>query len=665
MLRILPSLFFAGVVYSVAYSDTTNVADTAEIPQLDKKIVCAQLKKTELRRTPAICDVIGKEEMTSVSATDVSDALKYVPGMNIEQGTGSGVPFKKNVTINGMPNYYNLIMVDGMRLLCSHSQTGANIDMIPAAAVERVEIIKDASSALYGSDALGGVINIVTKKGTPKGEVDASVNYGSFKTWGAEAASRGTVAGGTTAYSLYAGYERSDGPDIILPAHRVGRFDYRKASFVNRFDITPSEKVGITAYCDFITDDAEFGDAKLTTEDTALIGDDGSSSTWYQVETEYDMLTAWLFTPGIDAHVDITDAFSVDLTAYYSQWVGEISSEDQEIASPRLLLTYSGFTNDVMEHEFTLGTEYLWNNYFRSGMPAQYDQHTGSGFLQYHGSFLSDRLSVLAAVRADYVRNPFEDVSNTGPVFSPKLSLLVRPVAPLSLRATFSRGFKAPSVMELYEDRFHRSYYRLGNPDLEPEYATNIAGGITYVPLPFLEVSCNGYTNLIDDMIVVIREDEDRAGRPVYKRHNLQEGRISGVEGKARLNWRWISLILGAAKVVQSSDGSLDIPYFPGTNFFSRLTFDYGVFNVVGAKAFIGYSNQLERQYWGFSSDLITKLEDLHELEAGITLKAGGFVELAFRAANLLGREHETYEDVLMKIVGEPRFDWRLNFTLR
>ena len=219
--------------------------------------------------------------------------------------------------------------------------------------------------------------------------------------------------------------------------------------------------------------------------------------------------------------------------------------------------------------------------------------------------------------------------------------------------------------MELYEDRFHRSYFRLGNSELEAEYATNIAGSVTYCPLPYITLSCNGYTNLIKDMIVVVREADDRGGHPVYKRHNLEEGSISGTEGKAEFNWRWISFLLGAAKVIQSSDDSLAIPYFPGTNFFTRLTLDYGFSEQLGARAFIGYSNQLGRQFWGFSNDLVTGLEDLHELEAGITIKAGGFVECAFRAANLLGREHETYEDVLMKIVGEPRFDVQLRFTLK
>ena len=661
MLKPLYCILLSLSLYSKVNGDTPSVIDSTGLPQLQKQIVCASLRETALMKTPAICDVIGEKEISAVSAVRVSDVLKYIPGMNVEQGTGSGGPSKKNVTINGMPNYYNLILVDGMRLLSSHTQTGVDIDMIPASAIERIEIIKDASSSLYGSDALGGVVNIVTKKGDRNAEVDASINCGSYKTWGAEAAGRGTPGNGITAYSLYAGYQRSDGPDIIAPAHRKGHLDYRKASFINRFDITPNDRFGIIARLNFITDDAEFADARLTTADTVLFAPDGSETTWHQVESEYDMLTAWLFTPGIDVECNITDHLNLQLTSYYSQWMGEISTEEQEIASPRLLLNYNGLKN----HEFTLGSEYLWNDYFREGMPGKFDQHTGSGFLQYSGCFFEEILSILASVRADYVRNPFKDAANTGPVVSPKLSLLVKPLSPISLRATASRGFKAPTVMELYEDRFHRSYYRLGNPKLKPEYSTNIAAGVNYLPMPFLEVSCNGYTNIINDMIIVIREDDDRSGRPVYKRRNLQKGTISGVEGKLAVNWQWINFILGGAKVTQSSDDSLDIPYFPGINFFFRLSLDYDFYDYFGGAVYIGYSNQLGRQYWSFNSDEKTTLEDLHDLEAGATLRAGGFVQLVFRAANLLGREHETYEDVLMKIVGAPRFELRLNFNLK
>ena len=165
MLKPLYCILLSLSLYSKVNGDTPSVTDSTGLPQLQKQIVCASLRETALMKTPAICDVIGEKEISAVSAVRVSDVLKYIPGMNVEQGTGSGSPFKKNVTINGMPNYYNLILVDGMRLLSSHTQTGVDIDMIPASAIERIEIIKDASSSLYGSDALGGVVNIVTKKG--------------------------------------------------------------------------------------------------------------------------------------------------------------------------------------------------------------------------------------------------------------------------------------------------------------------------------------------------------------------------------------------------------------------------------------------------------------------------------------------------------------------
>jgi len=667
-MKLKKYLSISVVIWSLSATagETEPAKDSAQSStvELPKIVVSAVRRESELKFTPSILDVVGLGEFEAVSASRISDALRYVPGMNIEQGTGSGGPFKKNITINGMPNFYNVVMVDGMRLLSSHSQTGTNIDMIPASAVERVEIIKDASSALYGSDALGGVVNIITKRGHYDPQLQASIGAGSYKTWKTEVARRGTLPQSKVSYSLYAGYEKSDGPDIIAPAHRIGHLDYRKSSFINRFDYTPNESVDISAYLNFVMDDAEFGDARSIIGDTTLLGIDGESSRWYQVETEYEMMTAWLLTPGIDMHIKVNDKLRANVSGYYSQWNGEISSELQEIASPRVHFTYD-FNNC---HALTLGGEYLWNKYFRSGMPGTYDQHTGSGFLQYQGFFADSIVSVLGALRSDYVRNTVTGANNIGPVFSPKLSFVVNPIDMLTVRATLARGFKSPSVMELYEDRFHRNYFRLGNPDLEEEYSTNLAAGIVLEPLSFLGLSANVYNNIIDNMIIITREAQDRNNQPVYKRYNLQEGRISGVEGRLGLDWKMFNFQIGGSAVAQSgkSEGdSLKIPYFPGTTIFSRLSVEQPLTKVLTLGGFVGYMTQMDRTYWSFKSDEVSKLDDLQELEAGISLSIAKMATLQFRAGNLLSQKQETYEDVLMKIEGEPRFEGGIEFTLR
>jgi len=85
--------------------------DTSTTAELEKVIVTATRRETQLKNAPAIGAVVGRGEIEEIKASQVSDALKYVPGLSVESGTGSGGPSKRNVSINGMPNYYNLAQV--------------------------------------------------------------------------------------------------------------------------------------------------------------------------------------------------------------------------------------------------------------------------------------------------------------------------------------------------------------------------------------------------------------------------------------------------------------------------------------------------------------------------------------------------------------------------
>jgi outer membrane receptor protein involved in Fe transport len=127
--------------------------------------------------------------------------------------------------------------------------------------------------------------------------------------------------------------------------------------------------------------------------------------------------------------------------------------------------------------------EYRWHNYFRSGLSDTNDQHTISAFIQDQLTLLDTNLVAMLALRLDYVANTRSDSANSGVVPSPKLSLLYRPVDMLGVRFSLGRGFKAPTVMELYEDRNHLGrYYRIGNTQLQPEYSTNLALGCDVSP---------------------------------------------------------------------------------------------------------------------------------------------------------------------------------------
>ncbi|MFH1760758.1 MAG: TonB-dependent receptor, partial [bacterium] len=623
-------------------------------------IVTATRHATQQEKSPGISSVVNRQEIEDLSAQHPSDIMPYVPGLSVEAGTGSGLPFKKNIAINGMPNYYNVVMVDGMRLLSSHIQTGVNIDLIPANSIQRIEIIKDASSALYGSDALGGVINMITRAGTAKPEAIITGGAASNNTFHGEVQSRGMTGSGGI-YSVYAGYEQSDGMDILLPAHRIGHMGYTRLSLINRFDVPITPRLDLTGYLHFHTNEAEFSDGYSTVSETTLVAPDSSTSKWVQVKSEYDMQTAQLFLPGVNLTYQFNKNFKANFKAYYERWKAEISSEHDEIASPLLSADYFGLDNNVI----TGGMEYLWHNYCRSGVPDTNSQKMISGFVQDQFVLKDTLLTILAALRLDYISNAKNGAENCGPVVSPKLSLLYRPMEKLSLRTTAGRGFKAPTIQELYEYRFHRSYYRVGNPELKPEYSTNIAAGADYRPLKPLSLCVNGYANLLSDMIVVV-ENGTINGIPKYDRMNLESGSIAGVEGHLDIQLLAYQLELGGGLVVQSSeDDSLRIPYLPSKSLFCRIRGNQKLGAVLKFSEFIGFSMALDREYWNYSNNSVNPLADLHNLQAGASLELDNKLKLYAKGSNLLGEEQEMYEDVLLQTSSDKLFEAGVVFRIK
>ncbi|MEE2749069.1 MAG: TonB-dependent receptor plug domain-containing protein, partial [Pseudomonadota bacterium] len=134
---------------------------------LDKVVVTASGFEQELVDAPASISVITREDIESRYYSDVTDALRNIPGVTITGG-GSG-DGGTDISMRGLPSSYTLLLVDGKRQDSRESRpngsAGFEQDWLPPmAAVERIEVVRGPMSTLYGSDAIGGVINIITRK---------------------------------------------------------------------------------------------------------------------------------------------------------------------------------------------------------------------------------------------------------------------------------------------------------------------------------------------------------------------------------------------------------------------------------------------------------------------------------------------------------------------
>ena len=154
------------------YSPETSAID------LSKVVVTAGGFSQEIKSAPASISVVSKADLDNAPFRDVTDALKDVPGVVI---TGGGA--SQDISIRGMAPQYTLMMVDGKRQ--NSRQTRPNSDgsgieqgwIPPLAAIDRIEVVRGPMSSRYGSDAMGGVINIITKKVSDKWGGNVRTDY--------------------------------------------------------------------------------------------------------------------------------------------------------------------------------------------------------------------------------------------------------------------------------------------------------------------------------------------------------------------------------------------------------------------------------------------------------------------------------------------------------
>lgn len=152
---------------AVSLAAVSQLAWSQENLDLDDVVVTASGHAQSLRNAPASISVIEREELESGAYRDVTDALRNVPGV-VVTGGGRG-DNGMDISMRGMPSQYTLIMVDGRRQSSRESRpngsAGFEQDWLPPLmAIERIEVIRGPMSTLYGSDAIGGVVNIITRK---------------------------------------------------------------------------------------------------------------------------------------------------------------------------------------------------------------------------------------------------------------------------------------------------------------------------------------------------------------------------------------------------------------------------------------------------------------------------------------------------------------------
>lgn len=232
-----------------AFANAVHADSEAPLKQFDTVVVTASGFEQLVENAPASISVISREDLAKKAYRDVTDALRDVPGVVITGGGSSS-----DISIRGMAPGYTLILVDGKRM--SSRETRPNSDgpgieqgwLPPIEAIERIEVVRGPMSSLYGSEAMGGVINIITRKISPE--------------WTGSLRTEGTLQQHSDSGNIYQGGFYLSGPikeDLLgvqVSGQKVRRQEDRIVNGFNKQDtgsgnikltLTPNENHDLTA----------------------------------------------------------------------------------------------------------------------------------------------------------------------------------------------------------------------------------------------------------------------------------------------------------------------------------------------------------------------------------------------------------------------------------
>lgn len=480
--RLVPVLNFI-VSPHAAMAQDVAMADQPEVVQVPDVIVSATKTEIPAKQATSAVEVITGEELERKKIKTVIDGLRLAQGVFATSSGGPGT--QATVKMRGAFARHTLVMIDGV-IVNSPTDGAYNFANLTAENIDRIEILRGAQSMLYGSDAIGGVISIYTKKGSGKPTASAFIEYGSFATF----REGGQVSGAKGPFDFSASLSRWDTSNFSAVNYRRGAFE--RDGFHNW---QASGKLGVslpkngrvefnirwydsrTSFDGFADSGAPadvFG-ARTTNRNLILNG------TWEQP------LTPWWTTKLTLSQANerlLSESGNVGFNLNTRQFIGAspIScfpnfdscftpfSTDLEILNRRL-----EWQNNFRIGEFLLLTagyqlrreEGDSAGFFGSTQPAR-TISSNAGFAQAQVN-LWDRLFLTAGGRHDSY-NTFEDattyrvtggysVKETGTKF----------------RGSYASGFKAPTMNDLF---FQSSSQAFGNPNLKPEKSLGMDVGI-------------------------------------------------------------------------------------------------------------------------------------------------------------------------------------------
>ena len=516
-----------------------------------------------LKDAPVQTEVISRKMLDSYGGKSLEDILS---GLTASFAFSEG-DMGSQMQLGGLGNSYILILIDGKRI---HGDVGGENDLglIDPQNIEKIEIVKGAQSALYGSDAMAGVINIITKKHRQKGlYVDNSTQYGTHN----DLRQHNTLALNYGKWSSQTNFQlqRNDGWQntaeeyaeamVLTDSKNMTVNKFRNWQIAEHLTFQPTKKIelyadgtyykkdimrprdGKHASCDVYTYDLHYNNASASVGGKWKLGGKGSLQDYVTLDVDWNMhayyykYTArhydYVFLEGEEFGDQNGEWFSVPM--YPGQQ--KLQSNQQRVMGQLKGIFHLPYNNTI-----NAGAEYRYDHL---KAPERTEKGTASDWTT--AVYVQDEfnklswLNITAGLR-------LVDNQNFGFRLTPKVSAMAS-WGGWRFRLGWSQGFKTPTVKELYYRYLHvmgsSTFFNLGNTKLDPQTSNYWSANVEYRG-DKLTASVTGYINKLDNMIALVNvpvgeipagittaymgDGSDNVQARMYK--NMDDARTCGVD---------------------------------------------------------------------------------------------------------------------------------------
>lgn len=479
---------FKTVLENISFSNFKEFYLEEDFLNLDQVVVTGTRTQKTVKDCPVLTQVVTANDIQKIDAVSVDEVLENsIPGLEFSM-SGMG----KQVSLQGLGAKYILFLIDGERIA---GETGNNIDynIINPDDIERIEYVKGASSTLYGSNAIGGVINIITKKLKKKWTANVDIRYEEKDS------------------DDFDKIDRKNNPDGYIGTlvrnydyHNINSnltLGYQQKNFSSKTNFNLKTKDGMLLYN---SDNIEFRNTKhkLDTSDLTVNGYSDYKITqnfglkvgkvnfdvfgnYYNHKEYYAKAVKEVhknfksYKYGVRSYFDVNTKMDMTVSLSsdtYDKYRGAEDMNDQEYSQNYINAKIISNYNISKNHIVTSGLEYirelLESDMFKHG---DYLGKTADDIVLFIQDDLTlfDRFNIMAGLRTGY-HSAYHNH------FTPNISLKYD-LGQFNLRTTYSRGFASPSLKQLYMNWDHLGMFIIkGNDNLKSESSNYYSTSLEY-----------------------------------------------------------------------------------------------------------------------------------------------------------------------------------------